>query len=309
MREVYRIIERVAPTDATVLIHGESGTGKELAARALHEHSRRSKAPFIALNCSALPAELIESELFGHVRGAFTGADRDKAGLFEAAQGGTLLLDEIGELAPPAQAKLLRALEERSVTPVGATAARKVDVRVVAATHRNLDEMATRGAFREDLLYRLKVISLTMPPLRERREDIGALAVHFITQLAARHNRPALGLSEAARTALLAYGWPGNVRELRNALERAVVLAEGERIEVSDLPPQVAGGRASVPPAEAAAAEIPFMEARERALDAFDRSYLTAALEKHSGNVSATARFLGMHRQSLQKMMKRLGME
>jgi DNA-binding NtrC family response regulator len=309
MREVYHIIERVAPTDATVLIHGESGTGKELAARALHNRSRRSKGPFIALNCSALPAELIESELFGHARGAFTGADRDKIGLFEAAQNGTLLLDEIGELAAPAQAKLLRALEERTITPVGATTPRPVDVRVVAATHRNLDEMVAAGTFREDLLYRLQVITVTMPPLRERREDIGALTAFFIADLSKRHGRPALQLNETARTALLAYPWPGNVRELRNALERAVVMADGDQIRINDLPPQLAADRAAIPPAEAVAGDVPFMEARERAMDAFDRAYLTAALARHDGNVSATARFLGVHRQSLQKMMKRLSLE
>jgi DNA-binding NtrC family response regulator len=309
MREVYRVIDRVAPTDATVLINGESGTGKELAARALHKHSRRGKGPFIALNCSALPGELIESELFGHVRGAFTGADRDRQGLFEAAQGGTLFLDEIGELHAAAQAKLLRALEERVVTPVGATAPREVDVRVVAATHRALDEMAAQGQFREDLLYRLKVITLLLPPLRERREDIVPLALHFIADLAKRHNRRALQLSDAARAAILVYPWPGNVRELRNALERAVVLADGERIEVTDLPVQISETRVSLPAAEAVAADVPFVQARERAVDAFERTYLTAALEKHDGNVSATARFLGMHRQSLQKMLKRLGIE
>ena len=309
MREVYRMLDRVAPTDATVLIHGESGTGKELAARALHDRSRRSKGPFVALNCSALPAELIESELFGHVRGAFTGADRDKAGLFEAAQHGTLLLDEIGELTAPAQAKLLRALEERAVTPVGATSPRKVDVRVIAATHRDLEAMTASGAFREDLLYRLKVITVTLPPLRDRREDIAILAVHFIAELSRRHGRGSLQLSEAARAALVGYAWPGNVRELRNAIERAVVMAEGDTIELNDLPPSMLGDRTPIPAAEAVAASIPFMEARERALDAFDRSYLTAALEKHENNVSATARFLGMHRQSLQKMLKRLGLD
>ncbi|HEX6063050.1 MAG TPA: sigma-54 dependent transcriptional regulator [Longimicrobiales bacterium] len=309
MREVYRIIERVAPTDATVLILGESGTGKELAARALHNHSKRSKGPFIALNCSALPAELIESELFGHMRGAFTGAERDRQGLFEAAQGGTLLLDEVGELPPAAQAKLLRALEERAVTPVGATAARQVDVRVLAATHRNLDEMTSSGAFREDLRYRLQVITLTLPPLRERREDIIPLAVHLIAELARRHDRPARQLSQAARAAIVAYPWPGNVRELRNALERAVVLADGQQIELSDLPAQIAQQGAALPAAEAVAGNVPFMQARERALDAFDRAYLTAALEKHAGNVSATARFLGVHRQSLQKMLKRLALD
>jgi DNA-binding NtrC family response regulator len=306
MREVYRVIERVAPTDATVLITGESGTGKELAARALHDRSRRVKGPFIALNCSALPADLVESELFGHVRGAFTGAERDRAGLFEAAQHGTLFLDEIGELHAAAQAKLLRALEERSVTPVGATAPRKVDVRLIAATHRSLEEMVAAQQFREDLFYRLKVITLGLPPLRERREDIMPLAIHLVAQLAERHGKAALPLSEAARAALIAYPWPGNVRELRNALERAVVMADGDHVELDDLPAQLIVRGGALPPAEAVTAGLPFMEARERAMDAFDRAFLTAALEKHGGNVSATARELGMHRQSLQKMLKRL---
>ena len=309
MREVYRIIERAAPTDATVLITGESGTGKELAARALHDHSRRGKGPFVALNCSALPGELIESELFGHVKGAFTGADRDKTGLFEAAQNGTLFLDEVGELQLAAQAKLLRALEERTITPVGATAPRKVDVRVIAASHRPLDDMVRDGSFREDLMYRLKVITLVMPPVRDRREDVMPLVAHFISQLAERHGRPALQLSDAARSAILSYSWPGNVRELRNALERALVLADGERIEIRDLPPHIAQQPVALRPDDAVVADVPFSEARERAADAFDRAYITAALEKHDGNVSATARFLGMHRQSLQKMMKRLGID
>jgi DNA-binding NtrC family response regulator len=309
MQDVYNLIRRAAPTDATVLITGESGTGKELAARALHNESKRRGAAFVALNCSALPAELIESELFGHVRGAFTGADRDKVGLFEAADRGTLLLDEVGELAPAAQAKLLRALEERAITPVGATAARKVDVRLVAATHQPLDELVRSGAFREDLLYRLKVIALTMPPLRERRDDIMPLALHFIAELAKRHGRPALPFSDAARSALIAYDWPGNVRELRNAIERAIVMAEGDRIEVADLSAQIAGGQASLKPVDAAIANVPFMEARERAADAFDRAYLSAALERHGGNVSATARALGVQRQSLQKILKRLRLD
>ena len=307
MRAVYRLIERAAPTDATVLIVGESGTGKELAARALHNHSRRAQGPFVAINCSALPAELIESELFGHVRGAFTGADRDKSGLFEAAQKGTLFLDEIAELAPAAQAKLLRAIEERVVTPVGASAPRKVDVRLIAATHRPLEDMVSSGSFREDLFYRLKVITLTLPPLRERREDIMPLALHFTADLARRHGRPPLPLSERARAAVLAHAWPGNVRELRNTIERAIVLAEGERIEVGDLPPTLHDQGATLRPAEAVLSEMPFPEARDRAVDQFERAYLTAALEKHAGNVTATARFLGVHRQSLQKMLKRLG--
>ena len=309
MREVYRIIDRVAPTDATVLITGESGTGKELAARALHKHSSRAKRPFIALNCSALPGELIESELFGHVRGAFTGADRDKTGLFEAAQGGTLFLDEVAELHPAAQAKLLRVLEERTITPVGSTTERKVDVRLIAATHRPLDEMVHNGQFRQDLMYRLHVISLVMPALRTRREDIMPLVAHFTSELAQRHGRPALQLSEGARTAFLAHEWPGNVRELRNVLERAILLADGARIETADLPAQLVDSTAPLRATEAVLAEVPFTEARERVVDAFERAYLMAALEKYDGNVSATARFLGMHRQSLQKMLKRLKIE
>ncbi len=306
MREVFRLIRLAAPTDATVLITGESGTGKELTARAIHGESRRRAAPFVALNCSALPGELIESELFGHLRGAFTGADRDRRGLFEAADGGTLFLDEVGDLAPAAQAKLLRALEERTVMPVGATTARPVDVRVLAATHRPLERLVEEGAFREDLLYRLRVITIDLPPLREHRADIPALAAHLVAELAARHGRPARPLGDAARAALVAYDWPGNVRELRNALERAVVLAQGEEIQPADLPAPIARGRGPLRPEEAALAELPFAEARARAGDAFDRAFLVAALERHGGNVSATARALGLHRQSLQKLLRKL---
>ncbi len=306
MREVFRLIRLAAPTDATVLVSGESGTGKELAARAIHGESRRRAAPFVALNCSALPGELIESELFGHLRGAFTGADRDRRGLFEAADGGTLFLDEVGDLAPAAQAKLLRVLEERAVMPVGATTARPVDVRVLAATHRPLERLVEEGTFREDLLYRLRVITIEMPPLREHREDIPALAAHLVTELAARHGRPARPLGDAARAALVAYDWPGNVRELRNALERAVVLAQGEEIQLADLPAGIGRGKGPLRPEEAVLAELPFADARARAVDAFDRAFLAAALERHGGNVSATARALGLHRQSLQKLLRKL---
>jgi DNA-binding NtrC family response regulator len=309
LRETARVLRRAAPTDATVLVTGESGTGKEVVARALHAGSRRRAGPFVALNCSALPGELVESELFGAARGAFTGADRDREGVFEAAHGGTLFLDEVGDLAVPAQAKLLRALEEREVTRVGSTRPIPVDVRLVAATNRPLEEMAAAGTFREDLLYRLRVIHLHLPPLRERRDDVSALAAHFLAQMAARHGLPARGLGERARRALLAYDWPGNVRELRNALERALVLAEGETIEPEDLPPQVAGGSSGpLRPAEAALADLPFVEARERASEAWERAFLAAALERHGGNVSATARALDLHRQSLQKRLRQLGM-
>ena len=306
IREVADTIRRAAPTAATVLITGESGTGKELAARALHAESPRADRPFIALNCSALPAELVESELFGHVKGAFTGADRDRTGVFEAADGGTLFLDEIGDLAASAQAKLLRSVEEGSVTPVGTSASRPVDVRLLAATNRPLEEMAARGEFREDLLYRLQVVTLRLPALRERRSDVPAIAVHFIADLARRHERPVRAISPAARRALVAYDWPGNVRELRNVLERAVVLADGDAIDVPDLPARVTGGATSASPVDAALSDLPWTEARERAVEAFERSFLAAALERHGGNVSATARALGLHRQSLQKILRRL---
>jgi DNA-binding NtrC family response regulator len=309
IREVAETIRRAGPTAATVLVTGESGTGKELAARALHAESPRADRPFVPLNCSALPADLVESELFGHVRGAFTGADRDRAGVFEAAHGGTLFLDEIGDLAPSAQAKLLRAVEEGRVTPVGTTTSRPVDVRLLAATNRPLEEMAARGEFRGDLLYRLQVVTVRLPALRERRSDIPAIAVHFVADLALRHERPVRSISPAARRALVAYDWPGNVRELRNVLERAVVLADGDAIDVADLPAHVCGGRSSPGPIDAALADLPYTEARDRAVEGFERSFLAAALERHGGNVSATARAIGLHRQSLQKILRRLELD
>jgi DNA-binding NtrC family response regulator len=305
MREVFRTIRRAAPADVTVLVTGESGTGKEIVARALHDASRRAARPFVAVNCSAIQAELVESELFGHRKGAFTGADRDREGVFAAADRGTLFLDEIGDLALPAQAKLLRALEERTITPVGATREQPVDVRVLAATNRPLEALVASGAFREDLLYRLRVIALQLPPLRERREDIMPIATHFVAHFAERHALPGRPFGESARRALVAYDWPGNVRELRNVIERAVVLADGDTIEREDLPAPLRESTTPLGPVDAALAELPFTEARQRALEAFDRSFLTAALERHGGNVSATARALGMHRQSLQKMLRK----
>jgi DNA-binding NtrC family response regulator len=259
------------------------------------------------VNCAAIPAELVESELFGHVRGAFTGADRDRAGVFESASGGTLFLDEIGELSEAAQAKLLRTLEDHRITRVGASATSAVDVRVIAATNRQLDTMVRERSFREDLLYRLAVVQITLPPLRERREDIMPLTTHFVAHFAERHKTEARPISDLARRALLAHDWPGNVRELRNTIERALVLADGEQIEPCDLPATVSGSAAALRPADAVLAELPYTDARERALDAFDRSFLTAALERHGGNISATARALGLHRQSLQKLLRRLG--
>jgi DNA-binding NtrC family response regulator len=309
MREVYRLIRRAGPTNVTVLITGESGTGKELVARALHEENARASHAFIALNCSALPADLVESEMFGHVRGAFTGADKDREGLFEAARGGTLFLDEIGDLAQPAQAKLLRVIEERELTRVGSTRTIPIDVRVIAATNLPLERLVTEARFREDLLHRLRVVQIHLPPLRERRGDVMPLAAHFIARFAERHGRPALSLDDDARRALLAHDWPGNIRELRNVLERAVVLTEGTSIGAADLPAGVTGSTSALRPTDAALADLSFSEARARANDEFDRAFLVAALERHDGNVSSTARALGMHRQSLQKMLKRLELE
>lgn len=308
MRAIYDVIRRAGPTDATVLVTGESGTGKELAARALHEASHRRGGPFVALNCGALPGELVESELFGHAKGAFTGADRAREGLFEAASGGTLLLDEIGDLAGPAQAKLLRALEEKAISRLGESRPREVDVRLVAATNRPLERLVESGAFREDLLYRLRVIHLQMPPLRERREDILPIAIHLLRELAAHHDRSIEGLADDARRAILAHDWPGNVRELKNALERAVVLTEGTELKAADLPESVTAGNVPLRPADAALAGLSYEEAQDRAREAFDRAFLGAALERHGGNITRTAEALGLHRQSLQRLLRKAGL-
>jgi DNA-binding NtrC family response regulator len=307
LREVVRLIRRAAPTDATILVTGESGTGKELVSRAVHAESARASGPFVAVNCSALPGELVERELFGHVRGAFTGADRDAPGLFEAADGGTLFLDEVGDLALPAQAKLLRVLEDRTVTRLGSVQPVKVDVRLVSATNRPLEGLVEERSFREDLLYRLRVVTIHVPPLRERRDDIIPLTLHFVADLSTRYGRPVRGVDPAARRRLVAYDWPGNVRELANVLARAVVMAEGEEIGVADLPAYLSGSRASLAPDDAALAGLTFAEARDRAAEAWEWRFLQAALERHGGNVSATARALGLHRQSLQKRLRALG--
>ena len=309
MRDTFKMISRVGRTDVTVLVTGESGTGKELVAHALHEESARRNKPFIALNCSALPSELVESELFGHTRGAFTGAVKDRGGLFEAANGGTLFLDEIGDLGPLAQAKVLRALENGEVMRVGGTKSTNVDVRVIAATNRPLDEMILDGRFREDLLYRLKVITLNLPPLRERKDDVPLLASYFLRVCSERHNLPLRQVDAEARQALADHDWPGNVRELRNVIEGALVMADGPAISVCDLPPSITKPRApsvSFPVSMVEqSADLPFVEARERALREFDRAFLSAALARNGGNIARTARALGLHRQSLQKLLAR----
>ncbi len=302
MAEVLRQLEKVAPQKTTVLLEGESGTGKELVARALHERSPRASFPFVAVNCGAIPAELIESELFGHVRGAFTDATRTRKGLAEEADGGTLFLDEIGELPLALQPKLLRFLEDEEVRPLGDVRARKVDVRVVAATGRDLRRAIAAGQFREDLFYRLDVVAVRVPPLRDRPEDIPALAAHFL----ARHARlrPELGglsFSEEALEALRAHRWPGNVRELEHALERAVVLAEGPVVREEDLPETV---RAAPAPAPSRVHGTLSVKRETRLLE---EQLIRAALEKTGGNRTRAAELLELSYRALLYKIKEYG--
>src|SRR5262245_14282766 len=299
MAQVLELVGRVAPTDATVLIHGESGVGKEVIAKALHHASTRARGPFVAINCAALPENLLESELFGHVRGAFTGAATAKKGLFEEAHGGTLLLDEIGEMTPSLQAKLLRTLQSGEVRPVGSTQASLVDVRVVAATNRDLEQMIRQGGFREDLFYRLNVISLAVPPLRERREDITRLAEHFLARLAERQGR-VLRLSPAAMDRLLRYPWPGNVRELENAMERTAILARGDVIEPEDLPPHVTAGLS--------VGAAPHLDS-PRTLAEAERIHIIQMLERSGWNHSRAAEALGIGRTTLWRKLKEYGLD
>ncbi len=305
MRRVLDLARRAARTEATVLVTGESGTGKERLARFLHTHSLRRRGPFVAVNCGALPDSLLESELFGHEKGAFTGASRAAPGLFEAARGGTLFLDEIGETSPAMQVRLLRALQERRIRRVGATREIPVDVRIVAATHRDLEAAVRSGRFREDLYYRLNVIALRIPPLRERREDLFPLARTFIAQTCRQNGCGPCALSSEVLDCLLAYPWPGNVRELQNAIERAVVLAEAQpEIRLEDLPPEIrapetAGRGRSAPTegGEVAEAILPLAEV--------ERRHILHALRQLSGNKKATARALGIGENTLHRKLKR----
>ena len=316
------IIARVAPSDATVLVLGESGTGKEVAARSIHAGSGRRAAPFVAINCGALPPDLLESELFGHKRGAFTGAIRDKDGLFAAADGGTLFLDEIGDAPPSVQVKLLRVLQERSYLPVGSVEPRETDVRIIAATNRDLRADLDAGRFRDDLFYRIHVVPISMPPLRERREDIPLLAELFLTHATAKHGITAPHLTSEALHLLMKHDWPGNVRELANVVEGAALLAtdgvlrpphvlavlprSGEDTHPTN--PQAEGmppGLASVLPAST---EDPLPRMRE-AREAFDRAYLEQALRLTGGNVSAAARMAGRARTDFHDLLRRHGID
>ncbi|HEX5724380.1 MAG TPA: sigma-54 dependent transcriptional regulator [Longimicrobiaceae bacterium] len=299
--EVLKMAETVGPSDSTVLISGESGTGKEVLARYLHELSTRADGPFVSINCGALPENLLESELFGHVRGSFTGAVRDKQGLFVAAKGGSFFLDEVGEMTPATQVKLLRVLQEREVIPVGATEPVAVDVRIIAATNRDLDEEIRRGGFRSDLFYRLNVITLHLPPLRDRPDDVPLLAERFLEKSAAARGRTALKLEEETLAVLQSYDWPGNVRELENALERAAVLtAEGE-IPPSALPARITQ-RAPQPLVQASLPPNPTLEIIERA-------YIHWVLHAEGGNKTKAAEVLGIDPSTLYRKLLRYGME
>ena len=303
IRRVLEAIDRVAPTTATVLILGESGTGKELVARRLHELSNVARGPFVTVNCSAIPDTLVESELFGHKRGAFTGADRDRAGKFPEADRGTLFLDEIGDMALSAQAKLLRVLQEGEVEPLGGSRPVRVNVRTIAATHRDLKKRVEEESFREDLLFRLKVVDIEIPPLRDRAGDIAILAGHFLKGFGAGR----LELSPDASSALAAHPWRGNVRELKNAIERASIFCRGSVIRPEDLPQEVSGGGGATKGATASwDPSDDFQTAKQKLIDRFERDILNRALEKHGGNISKAARALGLHRQNLQQKLKQL---
>ncbi|MCB9869320.1 MAG: sigma-54-dependent Fis family transcriptional regulator [Planctomycetes bacterium] len=292
-------IERVAPTEATVLITGENGTGKELIARQLHAQSPRSQGPFFPVNCAAIPADLIESELFGHDKGAFTGATSARRGHFEQASGGTVFLDEIGDMAPSAQAKLLRALQEKVVTPVGSSRAVSVDVRVLAATNQDLQEMVQRKEFREDLYYRIHVIHIHSPALRERRADIELLARHFVQAACRRNGLSSRKLSKAAIARLREMPWPGNIRELKNCMESAAILAEGETIEVQDL---AGTGSANRPRTEAAFFELQTLEEFRAATE---REFIRRKIEENGGNLKRTAERIKIQRSNLYKKLER----
>lgn len=313
MQRVRSMIDKVAETDATVLVRGESGTGKELVARELHErNSQRSVGAFVAVNCAALPSELIESELFGHEKGAFTGAAARRQGKFEQANGGTLFLDEIGDMSANVQAKLLRALEERRIERLGSNDSIPVDVRIVSATHRPLEQEITNGNFRADLFYRLRVVTIEIPPLRDRREDIPQLAEQFTRSAAERYGLPTRHLAQGALKRLVDYDWPGNVRELKNTIDRAVIMAEGVEVRAQDLPEEITPGAQRVQTVSAEGPgdglRVPFTADFREDRREFERRYISRCLEHTQGNVTRAAEILGMHRQSLQHKLRQLGL-
>jgi DNA-binding NtrC family response regulator len=301
IKELYDRIAMVAATDVTVAIFGESGTGKELVARTIHNSSPRHDAPFVVVNCAAIPEALLEDELFGHVRGAFTDATRDREGLLAAAHSGTLFLDEIGELPQPLQAKLLRVLQSHEFRRIGDDQDRRVDVRIITATNRDLDQLVARGGFRQDLYYRINVFPMHLPPLRERPDDIALLVHHFVQKYRARLGKPLDGVSPGALARLAAYDFPGNVRELENKIHQAMVVASGPTIEDQDLalPSATSVARSRVD------LDRPFRELKQQAIDAFERTYLTELLRVHRGNLAQAARAAGMDRKNLWSLVER----
>ncbi len=317
MREVYDLISKVGPTDVTVLIQGESGTGKELVARAIHEGSPRREGPFVSMNCAALPKDLIESELFGHEKGAFTGASKERQGKFELAHRGTLFLDEIGDMSLETQSKVLRVLQERRFERLGGAKTIEVDVRVISATNKNLSEEIIARRFRQDLYYRIKVVDIPLSPLRERKEDIPLLVQHFIKRFNERHNKKIEGISPEAIRVLIVYNWPGNVRQLMNAIERSVVLAEGNILEKEHLSAELIeqgsemSSQSSYTLAEGQwkSEGLSFQEAKRQMVRSFETAFLSTALKENRGNVTKTAAKLGMKRQSLQQKLGELGID
>jgi two-component system response regulator HydG len=306
MRAAIDLADTVAPLDVTVLVLGESGTGKELIVRAIHRRSRRRDKPFVAVNCGALAESVLESELFGHAKGAFTGAVSARRGLFEEASGGTVFLDEVGELPPSVQVRLLRVLQEREVRPVGSNRSEPVDVRVIAATNRDLSADVAEGKFRGDLFYRLNVVSIAVPPLRARMEDVPLLAHHFVGKHAARHGRNVEGIDPEAMAALCAHDWPGNVRELENAIERGVVLSAGPRLTQSSIAASVKGQRASDVVSRDAGLDPPDVHGPlAQAKHDFERNYLKRALARAQGNLTEVARSSGLDRSNLKRLLRR----
>jgi two-component system response regulator HydG len=306
MQKIYDLIKMVSQTDTTVLIQGESGTGKEMVATAIHLQSPRKKGPFIKVNCSALPETLLETELFGHERGAFTGAIRQRKGRFELAHGGTLFLDEVGEISPAVQVKLLRVLQERQFERVGGNETLSVDVRLVCATQRDLREEVRKGTFREDLYYRLNVVPILLPALRERREDILLLADHFIRKLSKKMGKEIDGLSEEGKALLLKYPFPGNIRELENMLERAIALLKGRVIQAEDLPEEVCGGETL---ARSISEKIQGARPLAAAVSLFEREYIQSVLEKTGGKKGQAAEILRISRKTLWEKIKELEIE
>jgi two-component system response regulator HydG len=309
MRALGDLVRRISATNSTALILGETGTGKERIARAIHQLSGRAGERFVAVNCAAIPVELLESELFGYVKGSFTGAERDRAGLFEEANRGTLFLDEIGELRLSLQAKLTRVLEERAIRRVGDTSERPVDVRLVAATHRDIQAMTNEGTFRSDLWYRLNVTTIRVPPLRDRRDDIELLAGHFLRDSAQRSPSPRIaGITQAALLLLKSYSWPGNVRQLRSAIESASIVATGDRIDVGDLPPEILDSLRTKS-GEPELSCLTWEEAKEVGLKEVGRSYFLQVLKKYGGRISDAASHAGIERESFYRLMRRYGID